>query len=118
MRDQARAEHADPDHVEDPGHTGARELLVDGHLLDRSQALASELLGPGDAGQPGLGELALPGAPRVDVGLVFRRARSRWRLVAGGLAPRARFVAVRGLLGSVVQVHFVSSVAVNRDSPR
>ena len=59
--DQARAEHSDPDHVKDPGHLRARDLLVDGHLLERTQPPPAELGRPGDGRQPGFGEPALPG---------------------------------------------------------
>ena len=47
------------------GTPGARDLLVDDHLLDRSEALPAVLPRPRDAGEPGRGHLALPrrGAP-------------------------------------------------------
>ena len=38
VRDQRRAEHADADDVEDPGHAGAADLLVDDDLLERAEA--------------------------------------------------------------------------------
>ena len=43
VRDQARPEHPDPDHVEDPGHLRPRDLLVDRDLLDRPQSAAADL---------------------------------------------------------------------------
>src|ERR1035437_4766702 len=59
--DQARAEHPDPDHVKDPRHLGAGDLLVDGHLLDRPQPLPAELPRRGDA--PGCPPPAPPPPP-------------------------------------------------------
>ena len=97
-----------------PGTPRAADLLVDDDLLDRAEALAAELLRPGDAGEAGLGELALPGAARGDDLVLVRRARRR-RAVTGAsrlvrLEPGAHLLAVRGLLRRVVQIHRVSSV--------
>ena len=105
------AQHAHADDVEDAGDLRARDLLVDDHLLDRSQPLAAELLGPGDAGQSGLGELALPLAPGGDdLVLVLQGALAPQdrclRLVL--LEPRPHLLAVGRLLRGVVEVHPVS----------
>ena len=82
--DQRRAEHADADHVEEPRHAGAADLLVDDDLMQRAEPLAAVLRGPGDGGEPGLGELALPLAVRGD-GLHRPRGRG-----AAAPLPRAR----------------------------
>ena len=101
--DQARAEHADADDVEDARDAGAAELLVDDDLLDRAQTLAAELLRPGDAGQPALGELALPRAARGQVSGVFGPARvertsGAWRLWASSqLRTFSRYAACSGV---------------------
>ncbi len=107
VRDDRRPEHAHADHVEDAGDAGRADLLVDDHLLDRPAALAAELLGPHDAGQTALGELALPRAPGGEVGLLVAVvvAARRRRLAAVLLEPLAYLGAVRGLLGRVVQIH-------------
>ena len=79
-------EHAHADDVEDPRHVGAADLLVDDHLLERAEAGAAVLGGPGHGGQPALGELAS----------ATRGGRSRTRRpprAAGArppCAPRAR----------------------------
>jgi hypothetical protein len=103
--DQARAEHADADHVEDPGDARLGDLLVGDDLLDRAQALAAEVLGPGDAGQAALRELPLPGAPGVDVGAVVGGAGRRGRLRLVLVQPGPHLLAVPGLLRRVVQIH-------------
>src|SRR5439155_13710714 len=103
--DDRRPEHPDADHVEDPRHAGAADLLVDRHLLDRPQALAAELLRPGDAGQAGLCELALPLAPRLDVGVLVAGRRARRRLGFVLLEPGPDLGPERGLLWRVVEVH-------------
>ena len=78
--DQARPEHPDADHVEDPGDLGARDLLVDGHLLDGAETPAAELLGPRDR---------RPARPRR--ACAARRAGSRCRpgprRIPSGAAP-------------------------------
>ena len=106
--DDRRAEHADADRVEDPGHFRLGDLLVADHLLDRPEALAAVLLRPGHAREAALGELALPGAPRGDdLGLVLERPGpvqdGRLRLVL--LEPGAHLGAVGGLLRCVVEIH-------------
>ena len=104
-------EHADADRVEDAGDFRARDLLVADHLLDRAEALAAVLLRPGDAREPALGELALPGAARGDdLVLVLERAGAlqdgRFGLVL--VEPAAHLCAVGGLLRCVVEIHGVS----------
>ena len=79
VRDQRRPEHPHADDVEDPGHAGAPDLLVDHDLLERPEAGAAVLGGPRHRGQAALGELALPRAPGGDRGLVVAR---------GSRAPR------------------------------
>ncbi len=79
--DDRGAEHADADRVEDAGHFRARDLLVADDLLDRTETLPAEVLGPGHAREPALGELALPRAARGDdLVLVLDRA---WALEDG-----------------------------------
>ena len=101
-------EHADADRVEDPGHFRPGDLLVADDLLDRAEALSAVLLGPGDPGQAGLGEAALPGTPGGDdLILVLERAGA---LQYGGLRPvliepAAHLGAVCGLLRCVVEIH-------------
>jgi hypothetical protein len=109
--DDRRAEHVDADHVEDPRDAGAGDLLVDDHLLDRAEALAADLGGPGHPGEAALGQPALPAAPRQDVGVVLGagpRAARLGGLVAVLAQPRAHPLAIGGLLGRVVEVHPVS----------
>src|SRR4029079_18807913 len=60
--------------------------------------LAAVLGRPGDGGEPGLGELALPPAARGDVVAV-------WGLRLVLVEPGADLRAVLGQLGRVVQVH-------------
>ena len=75
--DDRRAEHANADRVEDPGHFRLADLLVADHLLDRAETLPAVLLGPGHAREAALRELALPGAPRGDdLVLVLERPRA------------------------------------------
>ena len=93
VRDERRPEHPDADDVEDPRHAGAADLLVDDDLLERAEAGAAVLGGPGDGGQAALGELAA--ARRGG----RRRTRRRRRGVAGAAspcAPRARRAPPRG----------------------
>ncbi len=110
VRDDRRAEHAHADRVEDARHFGLGDLLVADDLLDRTEALPAELLRPGHAGQPALGELALPGAPGGDyLRLVLDRVRAahdrRFGLVL--IEPSAYLGAVRGLVLCVVEIHGV-----------
>ncbi len=81
VRDQRRPEHPHADDVEDPGHAGAPDLLVDDDLLERPEAGAAVLGGPGDGGEARLGEPALPVAAGGHGVVVVR---------AGGRAPRRR----------------------------
>ncbi len=106
--DDRRPEHPDADRVEDPGHFRASDLLVDDHLLDRAEALAAVLLGPGHTGEPALGELALPGATGGDqLVLVLDRVRSAddGSFVPVLVEPAAHLRAVCALLGRVVEIH-------------
>src|SRR5437660_1193281 len=100
MGDQARPEHADADHIEDARDSGLRNLLVGCDLLDRPQPLAAVFARPGHSRQPCLGQLALPGAPGVDVRPVLRGALARRRfgcLVATAIfAPSAGAASVGG----------------------
>ena len=69
-------------------------------------------LGQVTPGEAGLGELALPGAPRGDdLGLVLERVGSLQDGCLGLvlLEPRADLFAVGGLLGCVVEIHARSS---------
>ena len=82
VRDQRRAEHPDADDVEDAGHPGAADLLVDDHLLERAEAGAAVLRRPGDGGEAALGQAPLPCAPGRDVLVVVTAARRRLALRA------------------------------------
>ena len=102
VRDQRRPEHPHADDVEDPGHAGAADLLVDDDLLERAEAGAAVLGRPRHGGEPGLGEAALPGAAGGDGVLVVGAALGR--LGAVRLQPGADAGAVLGQLRRVVQV--------------
>lgn len=56
------------------------DLLIDGRLVDRAEAMATEVPWPGDAGQSRLGELALSGPAGADVLAVLVGAGARRRL--------------------------------------
>ena len=102
VRDQRRAEHAHADDVEDPGHAGAADLLVDDDLLERAEARAAVLGGPRHGGEPALGELALPArAARRPSASSSPRRRARPLVL---LQPGAHLLAVLGQLRRVVQV--------------
>ncbi len=109
VADERRAEHAHADRVEDPGHAGGRDLLVDDDVLDRPEAPAAVLGRPRDAGEAALGQRALPAAPRGDVRAVLVAAARGRRLGAVLGQPGAHGLAVAGLLRAVAQVHFPSS---------
>ena len=111
VRDQRRAEHADADDVEDPGHARAADLLVHDDLVERAEALAAVLGRPRDGGQPALGELVLPLAARRDIVAV-----GRLRLVL--VEPGAHLGAVLGQLGGVVQVQGEPPVVRTREFRR
>ena len=112
VRDQRRAEHADADDVEDPGHAGAADLLVDDDLVERAEALAAVLGRPRDG---------RPARPRRACAATARRARDivavgRLRLVL--VEPGAHLGAVLGQLGGVVQVHGEPPVVRTREFRR
>src|SRR2546421_670309 len=107
-RDDRRAEHAPADRGEDPWHFRAADLLAADHLLDRPEPLPAELLRPGHAREPPLGELALPRAARGEqLVLVGDRVGAaddgRFRGVLPEPAPDLN--AVGGLVGRIVEVH-------------
>ena len=104
VRDQRRAEHADADHVEQPGHARAPDLLVDDDLVQRPEPLPAVVGRPGDRREPGARELALPLAVRGD-GLHVLAAAPLRRLVCVLVEPGADLRPVLRQLGRVVQVH-------------
>src|SRR5580692_3514172 len=109
--DDRGPEHADADGVEDAWHFGAADLLVADDLLDRAEALPAVFLGPGDAGEPALGKLALPcAAGGDDLILVLDRPGPLQNGCFGLVLvePAAHLYAVGGLLRCVVEIHVVS----------
>ena len=105
--DDRRAEHADADDVEDPGHAGGGDLLVGDDLVQRPEALPAELGGPRRAVEAALGQPRLPRAPRGDLLVLvqLRGARVGGRLALVLVEPGPDLGAVLRQLRSVVQVH-------------
>src|SRR5262249_46022199 len=63
--------------VAQPSRTaGADVFFVEDHLLREIKAGAAVLFGPGEAGEAGPPEVALPGAAQLEVGVLVSRSAS------------------------------------------